>query len=337
MGSKKYLILSGRTATLFSFLVIVCWVHVTPCIANNCKEARKIYRSAMKTPGYEQKVIQYQKAISFCPEYAEAHNNLADAYEHLGHFDDAIQEYSLALQYDSMLSYSYFGKGDTFVKIGLYEKAIIAYEAGLRIKPGDKLARQGLDYAKDKVANMKKLTQIDPTVEENDPGKNQSKLKKEEYGSSNEKRVIPAKMIISQLKKQSLILMGPGGVRQRESRIRFHNIYFDLDSDRIKQSSLQQLKEIGSALAASEFLNRKFIIEGHTDNTGSTQYNLNLSKKRAMAVFSYLASQEHIPKDRLIVKGHGESRPIVNNDTLDNKALNRRVEIVAVTNTYTDE
>lgn len=151
------------------------------------------------------------------------------------------------------------------------------------------------------------------------------------------KKVIPARMIINQLKQQPLILMGPGGVRRRESRIRFHNIYFDFDSDRIKQSSLQQLREIGTALSASELINRKFIVEGHTDNTGSTQYNLNLSKKRAMGVFSYLVSQEHISKDRLIVKGYGESRPIVNNDTLDNKALNRRVEIVAVINSYTDE
>lgn len=188
MGGKKYLTLSGRITTLSSLLVIFCFAHVMPCMANSCKEARKLYKSAVETPGYEHKVMQYQKAISLCPEYAEAHNNLADAYEHLGRYDDAIREYSLALQYDSKLRYSYFGIGDTFVKIGLYEKAIFAYEKGLRINPDDKLARQGLNYAKSRVAHMNKLTHTDPTEEGNDPGKKQSDLNKDECGSSNEKK-----------------------------------------------------------------------------------------------------------------------------------------------------
>ncbi|WP_456341880.1 OmpA family protein [Thermovibrio sp.] len=64
------------------------------------------------------------------------------------------------------------------------------------------------------------------------------------------------------------------------------------------------------------------MVEGHTDNTGSAEYNLKLSKKRAQAVANYLIAKG-VPADRIEVVGYGESRPKYPNTTEEK----RKVEI----------
>ncbi|MGI9319884.1 MAG: OmpA family protein [Thiogranum sp.] len=71
------------------------------------------------------------------------------------------------------------------------------------------------------------------------------------------------------------------------------------------------------------------IIIGHTDSTGSADYNLGLSKRRAQAVSDYLASTG-VPADILREVGRGEEDPIASNDTAEGRAQNRRVEIIAI-------
>ena len=68
-------------------------------------------------------------------------------------------------------------------------------------------------------------------------------------------------------------------------------------------------------------------IEGHTDSRGSTESNMELSKKRAESVLAYLESKG-VPKDQLTAEGVGEARPIADNDTAAGRAMNRRVEII---------
>jgi len=69
-------------------------------------------------------------------------------------------------------------------------------------------------------------------------------------------------------------------------------------------------------------------IQGHTDSTGSAEYNLLLGKKRADAVMEYLYKQYHIPLHRMQVISLGSSAPIADNGTRDGRAQNRRVEIL---------
>ncbi len=71
------------------------------------------------------------------------------------------------------------------------------------------------------------------------------------------------------------------------------------------------------------------IIIGHTDSTGSADYNLGLSKRRAEAVKDYLVSTG-VEADKLRVVGRGEEDPIASNDTAEGRAQNRRVEIIAI-------
>jgi outer membrane protein OmpA-like peptidoglycan-associated protein len=72
-------------------------------------------------------------------------------------------------------------------------------------------------------------------------------------------------------------------------------------------------------------------IFGHTDSNGSDEYNQSLSERRANAVSTYLVNNG-IAVNRLIAKGMGESDPIVNNDTEETRAQNRRVEFVITAN-----
>lgn len=72
-----------------------------------------------------------------------------------------------------------------------------------------------------------------------------------------------------------------------------------------------------------------FLIEGHTNQNGSDVYNLRLSDARAFAVMTWLG--EHgVPSDRLLSKGFGESHPLVEHDSPDAEAVNRRVEFRVV-------
>jgi outer membrane protein OmpA-like peptidoglycan-associated protein len=75
----------------------------------------------------------------------------------------------------------------------------------------------------------------------------------------------------------------------------------------------------------------KTVIEvaGHTDSTGSDQYNQQLSQRRAQSVAGYLGGQG-INSQRLLTVGAGESYPIASNDTEAGRAQNRRVEMTIV-------
>ena len=102
-------------------------------------------------------------------------------------------------------------------------------------------------------------------------------------------------------------------------------INFDLDKSTISTDGKAIVEEIAEALKKNVSLN--IAIEGHTDNTGEVSHNKNLSNDRANAVLSALA-KNGIDKSRLSAKGFGAERPLVANDSEDNKAKNRRVELV---------
>ena len=69
------------------------------------------------------------------------------------------------------------------------------------------------------------------------------------------------------------------------------------------------------------------MVEGHTDSQGSDAVNQPLSLNRASAVRDYLVSRG-VPQEKISAVGLGASRPLVDNNTAENRANNRRVEIV---------
>jgi outer membrane protein OmpA-like peptidoglycan-associated protein len=112
----------------------------------------------------------------------------------------------------------------------------------------------------------------------------------------------------------------------QEKRAVTYGIYFDFAQATLKPESAPVLQEIAQALKDNP--DWKLTVEGHTDNIGGDAYNLNLSKRRALAVKEALVTQYSIDPDRLANDGFGASRPVESNDTLEGRARNRRVELV---------
>ena len=83
----------------------------------------------------------------------------------------------------------------------------------------------------------------------------------------------------------------------------------------------------GVTLVVNEYDKTLIEVAGHTDSTGSKEYNQQLSEKRARSVSDYFKSRDIIPT-RLADYGYGEDHPVATNDTQQGRALNRRVEIV---------
>ncbi|MEX2233423.1 MAG: OmpA family protein [Cyclobacteriaceae bacterium] len=101
------------------------------------------------------------------------------------------------------------------------------------------------------------------------------------------------------------------------------NIFFDVDKYDLKEKSLTELQKILRFLKENPTFNVE--ISGHTDNSGSEAYNLQLSQKRAQSVFDYLVSKG-IELKRLLPKGYGPNRPIAENDSEEGRQKNRRIE-----------
>lgn len=85
----------------------------------------------------------------------------------------------------------------------------------------------------------------------------------------------------------------------------------------------------GVSMVLKEYDKTVIEVAGHTDSTGSDQYNMQLSQQRAQAVANYLSSHG-VKTQRLITVGAGETRPVASNDTDPGRAANRRVELTIV-------
>jgi outer membrane protein OmpA-like peptidoglycan-associated protein len=109
-------------------------------------------------------------------------------------------------------------------------------------------------------------------------------------------------------------------------RVAFYGIYFDFDKAVIRPESQPQLVEMISYLNANPAM--RFYVVGHTDNTGTLDYNLKLSGQRAQAVVEALMSAG-VDGRRLVAKGLGPLAPLTANTSGEGQAKNRRVELVA--------
>jgi peptidoglycan-associated lipoprotein len=74
--------------------------------------------------------------------------------------------------------------------------------------------------------------------------------------------------------------------------------------------------------------NTVFLVAGHTDNVGSQDYNYELGKKRADAVSRYLITEKKMDPVRIVTVSYGATAPLVDNSTAQQRAKNRRVEIL---------
>lgn len=115
------------------------------------------------------------------------------------------------------------------------------------------------------------------------------------------------------------------GKKFTDTKIITHGINFDVDKATIKPESMGTLNMIVQVLKDNPDV--KFEIDGHTDNTGAAAHNLQLSQQRADAVKTQLVTMG-VDASRLTTKGFGDTKPITDNNTLEGRANNRRVEFV---------
>lgn len=110
---------------------------------------------------------------------------------------------------------------------------------------------------------------------------------------------------------------------EKNATVRLNNIFFETDKSELLPASFTELDKL--IVMLNQNIKIKIEIGGHTDNIGSDSYNQKLSERRANAVKDYLISKG-INADRIVAKGYGESKPVVENNSPENNALNRRVE-----------
>jgi outer membrane protein OmpA-like peptidoglycan-associated protein len=107
------------------------------------------------------------------------------------------------------------------------------------------------------------------------------------------------------------------------------NLFFAYNSDSLTAASGPELDRLAEFLG--EYPNARIEIGGHTDNVGSTNYNLALSRRRAESVMRYLVETRGIGTERLITRGYGFNKPTAANDTEEGRQQNRRTEFTIIT------
>lgn len=104
-------------------------------------------------------------------------------------------------------------------------------------------------------------------------------------------------------------------------------LLFKINSSDLSDDAKQNLKNVAAVFI--KYPETVILIEGHTDNTGTTEYNIDLSKKRAYSVSDYLTEQG-VAATRFQIKWYGKDQPKYPNDTDANRKLNRRVEVAVM-------
>jgi OOP family OmpA-OmpF porin len=104
------------------------------------------------------------------------------------------------------------------------------------------------------------------------------------------------------------------------------DIQFEIKQDEIQREEKERLAVLGTFM--NKYPETTALIEGHTDNVGTEEFNLKLSQRRAEAVVSYLVDTLHIDPKRLSAVGYGSSRPIADNSTMEGHQANRRINAV---------
>jgi len=106
-------------------------------------------------------------------------------------------------------------------------------------------------------------------------------------------------------------------------------LMFPLNESALTATSKENLTKLSETLQKHEETN--ILVEGHTDSSGTDEYNMELSKKRAVSVQEFLA-QNGIANSRMQTSAYGESQPIATNETEDGRQQNRRVEVAIYAN-----
>lgn len=111
---------------------------------------------------------------------------------------------------------------------------------------------------------------------------------------------------------------------ERGTLVTFGDVLFDLNKSELKPSGMRGVQKLAQFL--QENPERKVVVEGYTDSTGSDSYNQQLSERRAESVRRAL-TRAGVDPQRIQAVGYGEEYPVASNDSPSSRAMNRRVEV----------
>lgn len=273
-----------------------------------CLQARRLFNEAagLNNAPREKELLEQALALPCEDELTLAyiHNNLGDALERLGQREEALRHYSEA--------YLRFPYAETIRK---------------------NLVRllEGMDEA-----TARRLTGIGRVQ------KARELIRKLDLPQHRERLRAWRRIAVEWEKPQSPLVPGPDPAMQSTAPASADSetsppglswlptviLYFDFDSAVLRPESEAQLQELRHALLHPALRENRFRLEGHTCDLGSEAYNQKLSERRALSVKNWL-TRNGVPQEQLLVKGYGESRPMVPN-TKSSRHLNRRVQVVMV-------
>ncbi len=133
-------------------------------------------------------------------------------------------------------------------------------------------------------------------------------------------------------RNQALIAQQESQLKELKARktkrglvITLGDVLFSTNKAKLKSGGMRNMTKLADFL--KQYPERKVLVEGHTDSTGSKIYNQKLSEERANAVRTALLDMG-INSDRIATRGYGEEFPVADNGTAAGRQLNRRIEII---------
>ncbi len=158
---------------------------------------------------------------------------------------------------------------------------------------------------------------------------------RQQLGGAAEERIVLSERLETQARIRKQFAQVETMFTRNEARVyresndvvlRLVGLSFDVGQASIEPKNFQLLTKVQGAIRT--FPDSKLIIEGHTDSHGSDTSNYALSQQRAEAVKAYIIANMRIDSSQVSAVGYGETKPIANNETVEGRARNRRIDIV---------
>jgi len=208
-------------------------------------------------------------------------------------------------------------KMDTYVgemkeQLGKFDKQFAEYSA-----KAEKLSSEGKDkYKKSAAAAAEKKELIATKMKELQGASGEAWVKiKHEL----DKLVAELEQLYETIKTEEIIS------KKKAVGVKVGDIHFDYDTFTLKAQEKEELNQLGKFLQANP---KTFVaVQGFTDNRGTPEYNMKLSRERAEAVTDYLTKNFNLDSGRVATMWYGEASPLAINDSAENRWKNRRVEI----------
>ncbi len=108
-------------------------------------------------------------------------------------------------------------------------------------------------------------------------------------------------------------------------------VLFGFNKDNLTKQAKEELDQLATSVATTK--GYIITVEGGTDAIGSSEYNYDLSQRRANSVIQYLASEKNVPAHKIYLIGLGKDKPVDSNKTAEGRKKNRRVDVHLMTNT----